>query len=260
MTERHPMLPPAADSTDSIISFPAIKHRPDETAPGDSPKAGRDDLQFKTLAEAEEFLQSQGFWVVPNTCNWTNAQGDDAGVYSIDGYWGEVKGWRVEINRRVAETNGGGRLSRRLMLAGLAVLPAAVTGIPASVCAAAEPDPIFAAIERHKQAADVWDAAVQVWGNADGPAPVPIECALCDARDSLDDAGVDLINTAPTTLHGIARALNYIRQHMVKEDGVYMPSGLGLKGDDDPEVVGWVDAFLDTIGDAATELGKAVRS
>ena len=62
------------------------------------------DLQFKTIEEAEELLKSQGFRLVPNTCDWTNDAGDDAGIYSVDG--GEVKAWRVQINRRVAETNG----------------------------------------------------------------------------------------------------------------------------------------------------------
>jgi hypothetical protein len=50
---------------------------------------------------------------------------------------------------------------------------------------------------------------------------------------------------------------------MVQENGSYMPNGLTLKGSDYPEIIGWIDAFLDTIKDAATELdeaGKAVRS
>jgi hypothetical protein len=106
--------------------------------------------------------------------------------------------------------NSSEGLSRRNMLGALAVLPAAMP--PAAEIAAA---PIFTAIERHKQAADVWDAAVEVWARfPDGPEPMSMERRLerdrindawSDARDALDDAGVDLINTRPTTLHGIAR-------------------------------------------------------
>jgi hypothetical protein len=161
-------------------------------------------------------------------------------------------------------------LSRRLMLGGLAILPAA---LPAAVGKPAT-DPIYAAIKRHKEAAVVWDAAVHVWaGFSDGPAPMPIERriereriddAQEAARDALENAGVDLVNTSPTTLGGIVLALNYIREQMLQDDGIYMPSGLRLSDDTDSEYpVAWIDAFLDTIEHAATELdeaGKAVRS
>jgi hypothetical protein len=80
----------------------------------------------------------------------------------------------------------------------------------------------------------------------------------------LDDTGVDLINTSPTTLGGIARALNYIREQMLQDGGIYMPSGLRLADDTDGEYpVAGIEAFLDTIEHAARELdraGKAVQS
>src|SRR5262249_16977746 len=44
-----------------------------------SPKT-RKENQFASLAEAEAFLQSDGFHLVPDSCNWTNVEGDDAGV------------------------------------------------------------------------------------------------------------------------------------------------------------------------------------
>jgi hypothetical protein len=54
--------------------------------------------RFSTLAEAEAFLQSQGFRLVPGTCDWTNAAGDDAGCYATeDGPYGTLNGFRVEI-------------------------------------------------------------------------------------------------------------------------------------------------------------------
>jgi hypothetical protein len=55
---------------------------------------------FSQLADAEAFLKAQGFRLVPDSCDWTNAAGDDAGCCPIYGHYGTVKGWRIEINRR----------------------------------------------------------------------------------------------------------------------------------------------------------------
>jgi hypothetical protein len=145
---------------------------------------------------------------------------------------------------------------------------AAMPGVGPAIAACAV-DPIFAAIELHEKAADVWNAAVDVWAKfPDGPElsveRERIHDAWCDARDVLDDTGVDLINTAPSTLAGIARALNYIREQMLNDDGIYMPRGLRLADDTDGEYpAAWIEAFLGTIEDAARELdraGKAVQS
>jgi hypothetical protein len=54
--------------------------------------------QFPFLADAESFLKSQGFRLILDTCDWTNAAGDAAGVFLIYGRFGQVLGWRVEIN------------------------------------------------------------------------------------------------------------------------------------------------------------------
>ena len=59
--------------------------------------------QFLFLADAESFLKSQGFHLIPDTCDWTsaawtNAAGGDAGVYATYGRYGQVTGWRIEIN------------------------------------------------------------------------------------------------------------------------------------------------------------------
>jgi hypothetical protein len=39
--------------------------------------------QFLFLADAESFLKSRGFHLIPDSWGWTNAAGDDAGVYAI---------------------------------------------------------------------------------------------------------------------------------------------------------------------------------
>jgi hypothetical protein len=56
-------------------------------------------VMFETLGEAESYLIAQGFRLVPDTCDWTNAAGDDAGCYAIQRErYGTVAGYRVEIN------------------------------------------------------------------------------------------------------------------------------------------------------------------
>ena len=51
---------------------------------------------FPTLAEAEQYLQLQGFRLEPGTAYWRNEAGDDGGVYAIHG-GPYLKGFRVEI-------------------------------------------------------------------------------------------------------------------------------------------------------------------
>jgi hypothetical protein len=135
-----------------------------------------------------------------------------------------------------------------------------------------EGDPIYAAIEKHKAACFVWNTADDVRSRFNDLSMTDeqrkqcnlLDRALEDARNALDDVAVHLINTAPTTLGGIARAINYIREQTLQDDGIYMPSGLRLADDTDGEYpVAWIDAFLDAIEHAAHELdraGKVVQS
>jgi hypothetical protein len=161
--------------------------------------------------------------------------------------------------------------TRRNILGTIAAAGATALTLTPARAAPSVPDPIYAAIERHNAACIPWDAAIDVRAEfPEGSAPMTdeqweqrdlLDEAVEDARGTLEKAGVDLINTAPTTLAGIARALNYIREQLMQEHGTYMPSCLVLKDDDDPG--GWVDAFLDTIEYAARELdrtGKAAQS
>jgi hypothetical protein len=141
-------------------------------------------------------------------------------------------------------------------------MPAAVAGDSAAV------DPIYAAIERHKQTAAVWDAAVDVRSNFED---LDMTEERREQRDELDDAvedawmpcrqaGLDLINTEPTTLAGIVASIQYIRLQM-RDDGTYMPHHLRLDtGGDAQDTMGWIDAFLGTIANTAAALGKAVQA
>jgi hypothetical protein len=120
-------------------------------------------------------------------------------------------------------------------------------------------DPIHLAIERHKTAVRLWAAAVAVSAAfPDGANPMTIEqaaqidAAETGARLPLLDAGLDLIETAPTTLEGIVAALEYMHDQML-EDGAFMPSDIVL----DPAVgvsVEWIDIMVDTLADASRDL------
>jgi hypothetical protein len=86
-------------------------------------------------------------------------------------------------------------LNRRALLAGAASVP--VTTIP---ILAAEPDPIFAAIERHKVAYQVRWEALEAGCDSD------TDQAMCDADWNARDA---LLQVRPTTIAGVAALARY---------------------------------------------------
>ncbi|MHC6158350.1 hypothetical protein ACVSQB_42400, partial [Bradyrhizobium elkanii] len=51
---------------------------------------------YETLKEAEDFLADIGFRLVPDSCDWRNAAGDDAGCYAVEG-----GGYSVKIGGRI---------------------------------------------------------------------------------------------------------------------------------------------------------------
>jgi hypothetical protein len=163
--------------------------------------------------------------------------------------------------------------SRRTFLAQAAGVAAGGAALGAGLplpAPAATPDPIFAAIERHRAAGIVWDAAVGVRSVfPEGPEPMTdeqrdtLDEALDDARDALNKAGVDLIRTVPTTAGDIASAIAYIQRQM-RDDGTFMPFDIEFQYDvgcagDSAVVFGWLDAFFNTIAVAVSEL-EAVQS
>jgi hypothetical protein len=151
-------------------------------------------------------------------------------------------------------------LSRRNMLGALAVLPAA---LPVAA-AAAEPDPIFAAIEKHKALTISFDAAHKARGSyndfgelAEGEKQRLR--ALNDAVDAtglpMEEAACELLDTKPTSPAGIVAAIRVIRAHYHREAG-HMPAGEWLYEDEDDPKNGrdWLECFLDTIAEAVTEM------
>jgi hypothetical protein len=177
--------------------------------------------------------------------------------------------------RTPANTNTPTDTTRRRLLA-VAAGGAVAAAIPARAYPGHAADPIFAAIEKHRAACIVWDAAVDVQSVFPDSAKRrtaeqqrqldDLNDAVDDAREPLVDAGVDLVATKPTTLAGIVAAVSYMRKQM-RDDGTYMPweaefefeYAEGCAGDS-RHTMGWIDAFLDTIADAAAALAEPVQS
>jgi hypothetical protein len=87
-----------------------------------------------------------------------------------------------------------------------------------------------------------------------------LEEAVDDAWEPCEQAGIDLINTEPTTLAGIVVAIRYI-QIQACNQGAFMPHGIVFESDrgrdgDGGKTSGWLDAFLDTIASATAALAN----
>jgi hypothetical protein len=130
------------------------------------------------------------------------------------------------------------------------------------------PDPIYDAIERHKAAGTIFDAAVTVRSrfpdmdmNDEQVRQLErVEEAVETAWDPSELAGIDLINTEPTTLAGVIAAIQYVRIQM-RNDGRFVPHDVEFEydsgcEDDGGETLGWLNHFLDTIASATAALAK----
>jgi hypothetical protein len=137
----------------------------------------------------------------------------------------------------------------KTLLANIRSLAGPLSMLPGIVPATETVDPIFAAIEAHRGAAAVWDAALDKNDEAKETA----------AHDRLVQAGVDLLNTGPATVPGIITAIQYMRAQMLN-DGTYMPHHLKWDGvGDAKETKAWIDAFLATMSSAIASSGQALN-
>lgn len=101
-------------------------------------------------------------------------------------------------------------LSRRAVMAGAASLPALAI-IPATAVAAAGVDPIFAAIERHRQIEAAYVAACNEHvEQAREPAREDRVVKLCHRSSN---ALGELVAMTPTTVAGCAAVLRYLETH-----------------------------------------------
>ena len=129
-------------------------------------------------------------------------------------------------------------------------------------------DPIYAAIERHKATGAALDAAVMVRSrfpdlhmNDEQQRQLKrFEEAVDDAWGHCEQAGINLINTEPTTLAGIVAAIRY-SQIQARNDGAFMPRGTLVEFDhgsdgDGGKTMGWLHVFLGTVASATAALAN----
>lgn len=167
--------------------------------------------------------------------------------------------------------------SRRAILAGATMLPvASLPALAAPATTAAAPDPIFAAIAKHRH----WhaEAATRLgrqfnFEESDGrPGPEveadprwePLRDAANEAQDFQDSAARDLLRIEPTTVAGATALLNYYVEAEAAEKQIF-PELLDNEGNwVDPATVTY-DKSLPPFGrllarNVACALGKMVQS
>jgi hypothetical protein len=111
---------------------------------------------------------------------------------------------------------------------------AVAAAIPTTVATAAGVDPIFAAIDAHRQAVAAHDAVTDVRAafndvnmNDEQKEQLAIlEAAADDAWDQLDDSGCDLVNSRPTTLAGVAALCRYVEPLLNERNTVNLPEDI----------------------------------
>ena len=145
-------------------------------------------------------------------------------------------------------------LSRRAIVAGAASVPA--LAVPAIALASTEPDPIFAAIERHRAAATAWLMAVHIefsteaelprdkcksriteWDSniveTDDPRwPAAIK-KNCETRHQMSDAAIRLTEIEPTTIAGAMALLRYYMEVVAGKDSCIFPESVCEVSDDE---------------------------
>jgi hypothetical protein len=146
---------------------------------------------------------------------------------------------------------------------------AVAAAIPtATLTAAPAADPIYALIERHKEAAAVYDAATHVrahfndchMNDEQRKQLAVLQDAVDEAWDPREEAAIDLLNTKPTTLAGIVALCRYI-EPLLNADGELPPMIYW----DDETISSAGGAFANVIAAAVEALikvqaGKAVQS
>jgi hypothetical protein len=128
------------------------------------------------------------------------------------------------------------------------------------------PDPIFAAIEKHKALTVPFDAAWKARGcfNDTGKLTEEQQHQLTNLNEAIDAAGLpmeqaagELFDTVPTTPAGIVAAIRVIQTYYLADlDNGHMPRGEWLYEDEDDPKNGrdWLECFLDRLAEAVEAL------
>jgi hypothetical protein len=151
--------------------------------------------------------------------------------------------------------------TRRRFLS-VAVGGATVLALPPSRAAAPAADPIYAVIERHRRACIEHTEAVNIHMDFEeigmtGAKLEKYESLVAETAatyDRLEDAGLDLINTMPTTFAGILALCRYIKPLFEDEDSPDLPEYILY---DDDSTAYPAEAFAYVIGRAVEEMMKA---
>jgi hypothetical protein len=116
-------------------------------------------------------------------------------------------------------------LSRRSLVTSAAALPALTAPAVVLASTSVEPDPIFAAIERHRQSIAPWQAAVGIESKLrhDDPRYADAERVTQERASDLHVASMDLIRIYPTTFEGVAALLRYYAESAAIGDRDYWP-------------------------------------
>ena len=141
------------------------------------------------------------------------------------------------------------RLTRRNALAAVAGLSALAVPSIAIAAAGPPPDPIFAAIEKHKQAVAAFYGAPPAKRDDDEEDEVGRLCGIfCDAAH-------DILRTVPTTLAGAAALLRHLLNCENRGEGVML---LFLERGNEQRGHGY-DALLSSLASSLSNL-DAVQS
>jgi hypothetical protein len=152
--------------------------------------------------------------------------------------------------------------TRRNILGTIAAAGAtALTLTPARALTAA--DPIFGIIERHRAARVAHKEAVRIEFafeelHMQGEKLRQYQAfqeQTGDAWDRLEDASVDLVNTPPTTLAGIAALCRYLAPLLADQDTVDLPETITLEDDTESTPAG---ALANSIAVAIREISRGL--
>jgi hypothetical protein len=158
-------------------------------------------------------------------------------------------------------TNTPTDTTRRHFLTVAAAGAAALT-LPPARAASQAADPICEVIERHRKACAAHNEALDIHMDFEevGMTGEKLEkynslvAATDTAYDELEDAGLDLINTRPTTLAGIFSLCQYIKPLFAEDDAPDLPEYILY--DDDSRAYP-AEALFRVIGSAIEDLMKA---
>jgi hypothetical protein len=165
-------------------------------------------------------------------------------------------------------TSTSARDSRRSILgaiAGSAAAAGSVAALALPTAKASEADPIYEVIERHRKACAAHNEAIEIHMDFEEVGMTGAKLAKYNslvaatdaAYDELDDAGLDLINTRPTTLAGIFALCQYIKPVFAEDDAPDLPEYILY---DDDTTATPAEALCYVIGRAAEDLMKAVQA